>query len=97
MVAQRERKLDDWSSCGRLPVERRTAMAEHQWRYRAYLLRVWWTSGAKQRVVRASLEDPQTGERRGFGSLEHLIAFLTTQTDTAGHRPDGIQGGMDEL
>jgi hypothetical protein len=71
-------------------------MAEQQWRYQAYLLRVWWTSSGGQRVMRASLEDPQTGERRGFGSLAHLVAFLTAQTGDAGNEPDHTQGGIDE-
>lgn len=47
--------------------------------YRAYLLRVWQVMSGEQLVWRASLEDPRTGERHGFGSLEQLVAFLAGQ------------------
>jgi hypothetical protein len=30
-------------------------------------------------VWRFSLEDPRTGQRRGFASLEVLVAFLRTE------------------
>ena len=51
--------------------------------YQAYLLRLWLadkeaTSTAEWRV---SLEDPHTGKRLGFASLEHLFAFLLTFTE----------------
>ncbi|HET8628209.1 MAG TPA: hypothetical protein VFL91_12350 [Thermomicrobiales bacterium] len=46
---------------------------------RAYLLRLW-REGAQWR---ASLLVTATGERRGFGSLERLFAFLQAET-----RPD---------
>ena len=42
--------------------------------YRAYLLRLWRVAGAQWR---ASLEDPRTGERRAFGTLEQLWEYLT--------------------
>ncbi|MFN8595896.1 MAG: hypothetical protein U0559_06900 [Anaerolineae bacterium] len=45
-------------------------------RYRAYLLRLWLTDGEDAAVWRASLEDPRTGERRGFADLESLFAFI---------------------
>lgn len=59
--------------------------------YRAFLLRLWQVRGTHWR---ASIEDPHTGERRTFASVELLAAFLTrsadadfpalpTQTDTA--------------
>jgi len=44
--------------------------------YRAYLLRVWRVQQADRAVWRASLEDPHTGERRGFASLAQLIDYL---------------------
>lgn len=50
-------------------------------RYHAYLLRFWEERGQIQdRGVtwRFSLEDPHTHERRGFATLEALIAFLQT-------------------
>ena len=45
--------------------------------YQAYLLRLWRSDGAPG--WRASLEDPHSGVRRGFATLEHLIAFLHDQ------------------
>ncbi len=42
--------------------------------YFSYLLRFWRTG--PDRPWRASLEDPRTGERWGFGSLEALQEFL---------------------
>jgi hypothetical protein len=45
--------------------------------YRAYLLRLWRTAEAH---LRASLEDPHTGEQRAFATLEQLVAFLDNAT-----------------
>jgi hypothetical protein len=45
-------------------------------RYRAYLLRLWQTGEDDAAVWRALLEDPRTGERRGFADLASLFAFL---------------------
>ncbi|MBA2664413.1 MAG: hypothetical protein H0U74_19150 [Bradymonadaceae bacterium] len=39
--------------------------------YHSYLLRFWRESG-----WRFMLENPHTGERKGFGSFEALVAFL---------------------
>ncbi len=47
--------------------------------YRSYLLRLW--REVPDRGWRASLEDPRTGKRIGFASLEHLFAFLMEQVD----------------
>jgi hypothetical protein len=58
-------------------------MAEQQWHYQAYLLRLWWTGQGDDRVLRASLEDPHTGDRHGFGKLEQLVTFLEAQTGGA--------------
>ena len=55
-------------------------MASEPRRYLAYLLRVWCVTGDGAPVWRASLEDVQTGERQGFGSLELLLAFLLEET-----------------
>ena len=52
-------------------------------RYRAYLLRFWEERdrASGHRVAwRFSLEDVHTRERRGFASLEALVAFLEAQT-----------------
>lgn len=49
--------------------------------YRSYLLRLWPAGQGAQRRWRASLENPVTGERLGFGTLERLVAFLHDQCD----------------
>ncbi len=46
--------------------------------YRAYLLRLWQVRGTHWR---ASIEDPHTGERRMFASVELLAAFLLRSAD----------------
>jgi hypothetical protein len=45
-------------------------------RYHAYLLRLWQTGEDDTAEWRALLEDPHTGERRGFADLDSLFAFL---------------------
>ena len=47
--------------------------------YQSYLLRMWLAADEKGRVWRASLENPHTGERLTFASLERLFAFLEDQ------------------
>ncbi len=47
--------------------------------YMAYLLRLWQAEVRPQPVWHASLEDPHTGERRGFADLKSLWAFLEAQ------------------
>jgi hypothetical protein len=51
--------------------------------YRSYLLRLW-CADTLDRCWRASLEDPRTGERIGFASLEQLFAFLMDQVERDG-------------
>ena len=58
-------------------------MAEEQRQYYSYLLRLWQVDGAGSPIWRASLEDPRTGERRGFADLESLVAFLKAQIEQA--------------
>jgi hypothetical protein len=48
--------------------------------YHAYLLRLWSANERGKVVWRASLENPQTGERLGFANLERLFGFLQDQT-----------------
>jgi hypothetical protein len=50
--------------------------------YRSYLLRIWCEQRDGVWVWRASLESAQTGERRGFPTLEELLGFLSEQTGT---------------
>jgi hypothetical protein len=49
-------------------------------RYVSYLLRLWQTQSDGELVWPASLEDPHTGKRRGFGSLADLFAYLEQET-----------------
>ncbi len=44
--------------------------------YFSYLLRVWRVLRDDELVWMASLEDPRTGIRQSFTSLEDLYAFL---------------------
>jgi hypothetical protein len=43
---------------------------------RSYLLRLWCAGEPQAGNWQASLEDPFTGERVGFSSLEQLFAYL---------------------
>jgi hypothetical protein len=47
--------------------------------YHAYLIRLWQEDAHSP--WRATLEDPHTGERKGFADLDSLITYLKTQTD----------------
>jgi hypothetical protein len=51
--------------------------------YCSYLVRFWRTD-TRDPCWRASLEDPRTGARTGFASLEQLFAFLLEQVEGAG-------------
>ncbi len=55
-------------------------MTIRQRRYQAYMLRLWQTALEGEQAWHASLENPHTGERQGFASLDHLFAFLEEQT-----------------
>jgi hypothetical protein len=55
--------------------------------YLSYLLRVWRTGSDESAVWRASLENPFTGERRGFAGLEDLFAYLQAQIDAEAYQP----------
>jgi hypothetical protein len=48
-------------------------------RYHSFLLRLWLVNEQAGVAWRASLENPHTGERLGFASLERLFAFLQDQ------------------
>jgi hypothetical protein len=56
-------------------------MSEKQPRYLSYLLRLWQIESKGQLVWRASVEDSHTGERRGFASIDALLAFVREQTN----------------
>lgn len=48
--------------------------------YQAYLVRLWPVRSGGQRVWRAALESPHTGERHAFATLEELFTFLEAKT-----------------
>jgi hypothetical protein len=64
-------------------------MLEKPARYRTYVLTAWEERSRNPGVAtvwRFSLLDPSTGRRRGFASLEALVAAL--QQELAVERPD---------
>ena len=61
-------------------------------RYRSYLLTFWEERSqdpAASAVWRFRLEDPRTGQRRGFADLEALMAAL--EQEATGSRTDAKQ------
>jgi hypothetical protein len=58
-------------------------MARETRPYISYLLRLWQIKSQGSPVWRASLEEPHTGQRRGFASLEDLFDFLRQETGEA--------------
>jgi hypothetical protein len=48
-------------------------------KHHSFLLRLWTEDVNGLRVWRISLEDPFSGERRGFARLEDLCAYLETK------------------
>ena len=72
-------------------------MSEKPRRYLSFLLRLWQASCGGGLVWRASLEDPHTGERRGFACLAELIACLEEEMmdrpQTEGDQVDTKSGG----
>ena len=61
-------------------------MAKQRRDYLSYLLRVWRTGSEGNAVWRASLENPFTGERRGFARLKDLFIYLQAQVDIKEHQ-----------
>lgn len=60
-------------------------MATTQPTYHAYLLRLWRVEAQRTGAAtwRASLEDPHTGLRLGFATLEQLFAYLMEMSEGA--------------
>jgi hypothetical protein len=54
-------------------------MDDGEHRYLSYLLRLWQTKRTGNANWRASLEDPRTGKRRGFTSLESMVEYLRSR------------------
>lgn len=49
--------------------------------YRAFVLRTWQESSqGAAGIWRYSLEDPHSGERYGFATIDALVEFLQSQT-----------------
>jgi hypothetical protein len=65
-------------------------MANERRRYIAYLLRPWRPDNDDRLTWHASLEDPHSGERKGFADLESMFLFLKEQLDPTRkrHPPD---------
>jgi hypothetical protein len=58
-------------------------------RQHVYILRIWETRSEQTDAPatwHCSAQDPQTGERRGFASLEGLMDFLAGRTGQTGYR-----------
>lgn len=51
----------------------------------SYLLRIWPASGSKSIGWHASLENPLTGERKGFATLALLFVYLEEQIQLEDH------------
>jgi hypothetical protein len=60
--------------------------------YFSYLLRMWRVLRDDEFVWMASLDDPHTGKRRSFSSLEEMYAFLSQHIHEA-NRLDQSQTG----
>lgn len=71
-------------------------MVMDEGKYLSFLLRLWRVKQSDENGWRASLEDPRTGEIRGFASLELLWDFLHEQTQVAGKGKarDDLKSGM---
>jgi hypothetical protein len=64
--------------------------------YQSFLLRLWQVKEAEQ-GWRASLESAQTGERRGFATLDALFDYVRLQTRGGSSPGAGGEGeGTDE-
>jgi hypothetical protein len=68
------------------------AMFDRPPRYQSYLITTWEERGrdpGAAGVWRFRLEDPRTGQRRAFASLEALLAAL--ERDMVDHRVGGTE------
>ncbi|MEJ2736834.1 MAG: hypothetical protein P8189_25265 [Anaerolineae bacterium] len=65
-------------------------MSKEQPDYISYLLRVWRSNGDAT-TWRASLQNPHTGERIGFASINELCAFLRQQIGELSSSEDGAE------
>ena len=58
-------------------------MSREERDYKSYLLRLWRTRRKGERLWRASIESPHTGQRMAFTNLAGLLAFLEKEIGTA--------------
>lgn len=71
-------------------------MKETRRRYQIYLLRCWAEPGQTPAGSnwRFSLEDPRTGRRHGFASLEALVVALQRDLSVTGEAADEVEKGL---
>lgn len=67
-------------------------MSDERPRYLSYLVRLWQANSTGDPQWRASVEDPESGQRRGFADLESLFAFLVERTESNGRHADNGGG-----
>ncbi len=65
-------------------------MSDERDGYQAYLLRLWRVRYQGQWQWRASIDSPNTGERRSFADLAAFVTFLNDTT-----RQETPPGGVD--
>jgi hypothetical protein len=56
--------------------------------YTAYMLRLWQTTRNGELELWLTVENPHTGKRHTFTSLEYLFAFLTGLTEGLSQKTD---------
>jgi hypothetical protein len=73
-------------------------MAAKERHYLSFLLRLWQVKQNGRDNWRASLEDSQTGEQRGFARLDLMVDFLMEQVEQSGgnDRNNRISSPTDE-
>lgn len=62
-------------------------MSKERRGYLSYLIRLWQVKNAGKLVWRASIENPSSGERRGFAGLDDLSSFLHRQISLSPDTP----------
>ena len=55
--------------------------------YISYLLRLWLAGDGDHPQWRVSLEDPHSGQVRGFSDLEEMLGFLQGLEKESGAKP----------
>ena len=67
-------------------------MNDSQRSHISFLLRLWQVESQSIPVWRASLEDPATGERKGFADMEALMQYLNSVT----HKMDWLESQKEQ-